>query len=94
MTRNDRKAHNSNPGAGGPAESLRAALVVHGDHVHGEPELGLRAGERPDVRLHAAASGRVVLREVTDSQRDQAQPPPRLRRSAHGASKSLVPGGA
>ena len=27
MTRNDRKAHNSNPGAGGPAESLRAALA-------------------------------------------------------------------
>ncbi len=27
MTRNDRKARNSNPGAGGPAESLRAALA-------------------------------------------------------------------
>src|SRR5213079_2065851 len=27
MTRNDRKAHNSNPGAGGPAEPLRAALA-------------------------------------------------------------------
>src|SRR5216683_559086 len=27
MTRNDRKAHNSNPRAGGPAESLRAALA-------------------------------------------------------------------
>src|SRR5947208_16966793 len=27
MTRNDRKARNSNQGAGGPAESLRAALA-------------------------------------------------------------------
>src|SRR5579863_8959120 len=27
MTRNDRKARNSNPGAGGPADSLRAALA-------------------------------------------------------------------
>src|ERR1700746_3603745 len=27
MTRNDRKARNSNPGAEGPAESLRAALA-------------------------------------------------------------------